>query len=345
MDAFEIEFSAPVDPSGARPGLGGPNTGGHAGPNWYIRYGMDLGADEGTAVFAAFDAHITRFQPHDPAADSDRVYGAQIFMRAPNDGMGAFFTHLTGTPDTIGVGAVVKRGDFLGTVMSNAGIPPHLHLALVEIVGGLPGGTYQGVDLYRSFLDLQSSPDGTVLAVTFPQDGSAPFPSNQRSAPMPTSTSTSTSTVNPDVSKDLDAADRAFRAASTRRTGKEVPDLLTFVSQISFLTSIGYLTRPQADALVSWFQSHGTEKLPALAGPDGINGPTMYELLTTQIHYFTPRRPATEDEGFLDFFSGVIDAVSGLIETVVDGAVDILHAGTALVQAGTQLVYEVGAVI
>ncbi|WP_367325631.1 peptidoglycan DD-metalloendopeptidase family protein [Streptomyces sp. HUAS ZL42] len=176
MDAFDIEMSAPVDPAGFRHGLGGPNQGGHVGPNWYIQYGMDIGADEGTPVYAAFDAHVTRFQPHDPAADSGKVYGAQIFMRAPNDGMGAFYTHITDTPAELGVGSVVTRGDLLGTVVSHDGISPHLHHAVVEIVGGLPGGQYQGVDLYRFFLDLEGTEPGTVVPVTFQQDGSAPTP-------------------------------------------------------------------------------------------------------------------------------------------------------------------------
>jgi len=176
MDAFDIEISAPVDPSGFTGGLGGPNQGGHVGPNWYIQYGMDIGAGEGTAVYAAFDAQITKFQPHDTATDSGKVYGAQIFMRAPNDGMGGFYTHITDTPDGLGVGSAVARGDLLGTVTSFGGIPPHVHLALVEIVGGLPGGTYTGVDLYQSFLDLEKAEPGTVVSVTFAQDGSAPTP-------------------------------------------------------------------------------------------------------------------------------------------------------------------------
>jgi murein DD-endopeptidase MepM/ murein hydrolase activator NlpD len=176
MDAFDIEMSAPVDQSGFRTGLGGPNQGGHVGPNWYIQYGMDIGADEGTPVYAAFDAHVTKFQPHDPATDSGKVYGAQIFMRSPNDGMGAFYTHITDTPAELGVGSVVARGDLLGNVVSHNGIPPHLHLALVEILGGLPGGQYQGVDLYQFFLDLEATEPGTVVPVTFEQDGSAPAP-------------------------------------------------------------------------------------------------------------------------------------------------------------------------
>jgi murein DD-endopeptidase MepM/ murein hydrolase activator NlpD len=176
MDAFDIEFSAPVDPSGFTRGHGGPNVGGHQGPNWYIQYGMDLGGEEGTPVYAAFDGHVTKFAPHDPVADSPKVYGAQIFVRSANDGMGAFYTHLADTPEWLAVGAEVTRGDQLGTVMANAGIPPHLHLALVEIIGGAPGGQYQGVDLYQSFLDLEAGEAGTVVPVTFAQDGSAPQP-------------------------------------------------------------------------------------------------------------------------------------------------------------------------
>ncbi len=177
MDAFDIDISAPVDPSGFTGGLGGPNQGDHVPPEWYNQYGMDIGANEGTAVYAAFDAHITKFQPHDPDADTGKTYGAQIFMRSPNDGMGGFYTHITDTPDGLDVGSTVTRGDLLGTVLSFGAIAPHLHMALVEIVGGLPGGTYTGVaDLYQFFLDLEKAEPGTVVPVTFAQDGSAPAP-------------------------------------------------------------------------------------------------------------------------------------------------------------------------
>ena len=171
MTAFDIDISSPF-PAGFTGGLGGPNQGGHQPPNWYIQFGMDLGADEGTEVHAAFDAHITKLSPHDPAADSGKVYGAQLFMRAPNDMMGGFYTHITNVPDDLAVGSSVSRGDLLGTVFSFGGIPPHLHLALVEIIGGLPGGQYQGVDLYQLFLDSANS--DTVSVVTFNQDGSPP---------------------------------------------------------------------------------------------------------------------------------------------------------------------------
>jgi murein DD-endopeptidase MepM/ murein hydrolase activator NlpD len=171
VSSIAIDISNPfVD--GFTSGLGGPNQGGHQPPDWYIQYGMDLGADEGTEVRAAFDAHITRLSPHDPSADSGKVYGAQLFMRAPNDMMGGFFTHISDLPPDLTVGSEVARGDVLGTVFSFNGIPPHLHIALVEIIGGLPGGTYQGVDLYSLF--LQTANTDVVTSVIFMQDGSPP---------------------------------------------------------------------------------------------------------------------------------------------------------------------------
>jgi len=137
---------------------------------------MDIGGNAGTPVFAAFDGHITKFAPHNPGSDGGGVYGSQIFMRAPNDMMGGFCTHLTDTPAGLGVGSNVSRGDYLGVIHEFGGIPPHLHLALVEIIGGAPGGQYQGVDLYQLFLDLETSEPDTVVPVTFWQDGSAPSP-------------------------------------------------------------------------------------------------------------------------------------------------------------------------
>lgn len=172
MTSFSIEMSGPFRPGSFTGGIGGPNQGGHQPPNWYIQFGMDLGATAGTEVRAVFDAHITRLTPHNPASDSGRVYGAQLFMRAPNDMMGGFYTHITNLAPGLAVGSWVSRGDTLGEVVSFDGIPAHLHLALVEIIGGLPGGHYEGVDLYQFFLD---SADSDIPAtVAFMQDGSPP---------------------------------------------------------------------------------------------------------------------------------------------------------------------------
>jgi len=182
MASFTIDISSPF-PSGFTSGFGGPNEGGHIPPEWYIQFGMDLGADAGTEVRAAFDAHVTRFNPHDPSKDTAKVYGAQHFMRSPNDMMGGFYTHITDVPSAVGmVGADIKRGDLLGKVYSVPGGPSaHLHLALVEIIGGAPKGRYTGVNLYRLFLDMANT--NLPRSVTFSQDGKPPTPAAPPSPP------------------------------------------------------------------------------------------------------------------------------------------------------------------
>ena len=174
MAAFSINISSPIPASGFTRGLGGPNTGGHQAPHWYIQFGMDLGAGAGTEVRAAFDAHVTRFTPHTPSSDTGNVYGAQLFMRSPNDQMGGFYTHITDVPTELSVGSRISRGDLLGTVHSFGGIPPHLHLALVEIIGGAPSGRYMEVDLFSLFLDMAADKSAAAKSVTFNQDGSPP---------------------------------------------------------------------------------------------------------------------------------------------------------------------------
>lgn len=46
----------------------------------------------------------------------------------------------------------------------------HLHMALVEIIGGAPGGRYMGINLYRDFVALRDT--ANVLTVPFQQNGS-----------------------------------------------------------------------------------------------------------------------------------------------------------------------------
>jgi hypothetical protein len=86
--------------------------------------------------------------------------------------MGGFYTHITNVPPSIRVGSQVARGDFLGTVTTFGGIPPHLHLALVEIING----RYVGVDLYHLFLDLETIYAENFVPVRFMQDGTPPMP-------------------------------------------------------------------------------------------------------------------------------------------------------------------------
>jgi hypothetical protein len=173
MASFVIDMSSPFR-SGWKGGLGGPNSGGHKGPDWFIQYGMDLGVAEGTEVLAAFSGHVTKFDPHPPSKDPSKIYGSQLFMRSDNDRMGGFYTHFTGGP-AFSAGQRISRGDRLGKTMRD-----HLHFALVEIIGGAPGGRYTGVDLYAHFLTLRDQ--ARTISVTFKQDGSPPVVG---SAPAP----------------------------------------------------------------------------------------------------------------------------------------------------------------
>jgi hypothetical protein len=147
-----------------------------------------------------------------------------------------------------------------------------------------------------------------------------------------------------DHQRDLEAAARAFAVTRKRRTTDAPPTFLEFSSQLNFFVTIGYLTTQQAEALFSWFLSSGMTRLPALPEPEGASPPTMYEILSTAIHFGTPQ--AVLEGGDLagadigDFFSGLAHAIVDLVTTVTDGVTDVLEAGTALVQAGTQLVHE-----
>jgi hypothetical protein len=142
---------------------------------------------------------------------------------------------------------------------------------------------------------------------------------------------------------DLDAAHRAHTAATTPRTDPTVSPQGIFLGQLSFLLTVGYITQDQSLALLNWFQTKGATPLPSLPDPVGIPGPSMYEIVSTSIHFNTPAGamdPAThgilDDIG--DFFSGLLGGVTDLIGTTLDGITTALQQGTALLQAGSQLV-------
>jgi len=175
MAAFTMEMTSPFR-GGWTGGLGGPGEGGHSSSKWYIQYGMDLGAREGTEVLAAFAGHVTVFHGDDDPKDSlgkgEKEYGNQLFLRYGTeekqpgyDLMGAFYTHITGRH--FSRGNRIEKGQPLGTIVGN-----HLHLALVEIIGGPAADRYTGVNLYQHFVAMADTP--RILVVTFKQDGSAP---------------------------------------------------------------------------------------------------------------------------------------------------------------------------
>jgi len=132
---------------------------------------------------------------------------------------------------------------------------------------------------------------------------------------QPGSPSESATATLDDVGRDLDAAVRAF-TASRKRSGvdgrTDAPDLVRFLGSLSFLVTIGYLTKPQAEALLVWFQSDFTAALPPLPGPEGFT-PTMYEILGAAVRIGTP--PDGAD------FLGIGGFLTGLLETAIDGVI------------------------
>ena len=182
MSTFTINMSSPF-PTGACTGdFGGPDVGGHhASTEWYIKFGMDLAAPISTEVSAVFDGHVTVFHPHKRTADTSKVFGAQIFIRSKaaatgrdfsDDKLGAFYTHITDVPPSLRVGSFVRKGDRLGKLFHPGAT--HLHLALVEIIGGAPGGRYKGVNIFKDIRSMAMAPKAAALSVMFKQSGSPP---------------------------------------------------------------------------------------------------------------------------------------------------------------------------
>jgi Putative peptidoglycan binding domain/Peptidase family M23 len=181
--AFDTELMSPIGVGFTRT-LGGPNTGGHVPPEWYIQFGMDLGAPAGTDVRASFDGHVSRYHRHDPAKDSGKVYGAQIFVRDPSDRMGCFYTHLTDVPESLAQDSAISRGDFIGRVHEFGGITGHVHMAVCEIFGDVASGERVGVDLHDLYVSLSGTDNG--VTVTFHQArGRAPEVSGGGGEPVP----------------------------------------------------------------------------------------------------------------------------------------------------------------
>jgi len=145
---------------------------------------------------------------------------------------------------------------------------------------------------------------------------------------------------------DLDAANRAHNAATTPRAGSSPPDEATFLGQLSFLLTVGYVTKDQGAALLNWYQSKGATQLPSLPDPVGIPGPSMYEIVSTSIHFNTPAGATPGTHGFLDdIFDSIFGGVSDVIGTALDGITTVLQTGTALVQAGSVLVGQLHALV
>ncbi|MEZ5209530.1 peptidoglycan-binding protein [Gordonia sp. (in: high G+C Gram-positive bacteria)] len=239
MPAFEMQLSNPIRTGGRTQNYGGPGVGGHSfAAEWYIGYGMDLGAPGGTPVYAAFDGHVTRFNTGNIDKTSGKFFGAELFVRSPDDRMGGFYTHFREVPAEVKPGATISRGQYLGTLVPVAG-SPHVHLALVEIIGT----KYQGVNLY-SWFDATVGSDAECT-VTFHQDGSAPSIDGEGSIP------------------------------SSGPTPSSIIDLRTVLGVQLALVALGYdpgtpdgIPGPRTTAAVRAFQSGAGLTADGVAGPN-----------------------------------------------------------------------------
>lgn len=165
MASFNLNIGSPLRGSFID-SKGGPGLGVHQSPDWFIQYGNDLNAVPKTKVVAAFSGYVRKFDRHPPSNDPTKVYGAQLFMRSNNHKLGVFYTHFTNGP-SFSVGQQINRGELLGYTTGS-----HLHMALVEIIGGRPGAmpqnSYRGIDLFKNFVELRDSEK--VMSVKFTQD-------------------------------------------------------------------------------------------------------------------------------------------------------------------------------
>ncbi|UQE73728.1 M23 family metallopeptidase [Gordonia sp. PP30] len=91
MPAFEMQLSNPIRTGGRTQNYGGPGVGGHSfAAEWYIGYGMDLGAPGGTPVYAAFDGHVTRFNTGNIDKTSGKSSARSCSSARPTTGWAAF---------------------------------------------------------------------------------------------------------------------------------------------------------------------------------------------------------------------------------------------------------------
>ena len=102
------------------------------------------------------------------AIEYDPNRSARIALLHYADGFKAYIL----APAGLRVGSFVRKGDRLGKLFHPGAT--HLHLALVEIIGGAPGGRYKGVNIFRDIRDMAMARTARTLSVMFRQSGSPP---------------------------------------------------------------------------------------------------------------------------------------------------------------------------
>ena len=130
-----------------------------------IHIGVDLWADEGTAIFAPLDGTVHSFKNNTNYGD----YGPTIILKHTynEDVFYTLYGHLSlESIDNLKVGQVFKAGDriaTLGDASVNGDYPPHLHFQIIKDVQDFEGD-YPGV-CSKNELDfyLKNCPNPNVL--------------------------------------------------------------------------------------------------------------------------------------------------------------------------------------
>lgn|GEM_PF-6965346 len=122
-----------------------------------VHYGTDLGAAQGTKIFAAHSGEVVE-------AGYDSGYGYYVVLKGP-DGLHTLYAHMMKKPE-VAVGQRVTAGDVLGFVGSTGvSTGPHLHFEVYRVRGDGSRVYFRAEDVcIRSLAELGTGIDGVVQA-------------------------------------------------------------------------------------------------------------------------------------------------------------------------------------
>ena len=135
-----------------------------------LHLGVDIWADAGTPVFAAFDGFVHSFADNNHFGD----YGPTIILEHDLNGLKLFslYGHLRRVDlEPLVKGEIIKAGQQIGAFgnnIENGSWPPHLHFQLMFDIGGYVGD-YPGVGYFSKQADYLQNIPGPALVLRFPQ--------------------------------------------------------------------------------------------------------------------------------------------------------------------------------
>jgi murein DD-endopeptidase MepM/ murein hydrolase activator NlpD len=135
-----------------------------------LHLGVDLWAEAGTAVYAAFNGKIHSFQDNPQFGD----YGPTIILQHNLDGLTLYtlYGHLSRADlRTITEGQSVSAGQRIGAFghsTENGSWPPHLHFQMMFAIG-TNKGDYPGVGYYSKKEEYLLNMPDPALVLQFPE--------------------------------------------------------------------------------------------------------------------------------------------------------------------------------